>query len=106
MARTGRVLLDLAAKARHEDPEVMCLAQLVRTPDLFEQVRVGQYLASVFDERAEQLVLQRGELHFRSAGEYAAGCQVHFQVAGLEYSRFLIARHAAGVPQRDADARE
>ena len=46
-----------------------------------------QHLAGGVDERRQQLVFDRRQMHFAAAGEHAAGRQIDLQVADLECRR-------------------
>jgi len=62
-ARLGGVRLELMAELRHIDAQIMAVLEVVRSPDLFEKLPVGQHHAGMFHEDGEQTVLDGGEVH-------------------------------------------
>ena len=49
----GEVRLELMAELRHIDAQIMAVLEVVRSPDLFEKLPVGQHHAGMFHEDGE-----------------------------------------------------
>ena len=61
-AGPGRIFFDLLAQLAHKDAQIMRVLDVLRTPDLFEQMLVGDHVAGVLRQHLEQPVFLRREL--------------------------------------------
>jgi len=78
--RTFRVGFDLLPELAHIDPQILRIGQFV--PQLLEQEAVGQHLAGMLHQHAQQLVFLRREFYLLVADLDDAAHQVDGQLAG------------------------
>ena len=67
---------------------------------------MGEHLARVPDQRRQQLVLGRRQVHLLAGAPHAPRREVHAQLADLEHRLGRSARRHHGVAQRDPDPGE
>src|SRR3954451_18105458 len=100
VARPGRVGLDLLAQAPDVDPHVLRVG--LAAPDLLEEELVGQHLAGVGDEGAQDVVLLGRELDLGVVHPDGAADEVDREVAAAEEGPLALKLEA--VAERRADA--
>ena len=81
---TGGVSLDLAAQVADVDPQHMGLLQIGDAPDLLEDLAVGQHLAGMGDQQAQQVVFGRGQLNFLPLRPSPGEAQIHLQLVAVK----------------------
>ena len=73
------VALDLAAQVADVDPQYMGLFHIPHSPDLLEDLTVGQHLTGVGHQQAQQIVLGGGQLHLFPAHHHPTPGEIHRQ---------------------------
>src|SRR5205085_12316185 len=90
MGWAGRIGFELLPQPADEDAQILHLLRLRRPPNLTQQLAMGQHLASMRHQMAQQLEFFWGELdRFTGAGDQPAR-QIDRQVAGDEYRRLAL----------------
>src|SRR5579885_2128409 len=69
-SRSRGIGFELVAKLVHVNPEIIPLLDVGRAPDLVQKLALGDDLAGVLREEAEQLVLRRREMDFTALHEH------------------------------------
>src|SRR5215213_8392244 len=77
------ILLELLAQLAHVDPEVLHVH--LRTPDLLHDHALGEHLAGVDDEEAQDVPFLVREPYLRTAHRHEPARQVNDEVPALEY---------------------
>ncbi len=77
--RLRGIWFEFAAQMANKGTQVGILAAIVGPPDALEQILVGQHLARVAGQFAEQIVLGRGEMDLLAAGPHQAMGVVYHQ---------------------------
>src|ERR1700760_3515626 len=73
MSRAGRVGFELLPQSTDKHPQILHLFGLRRAPDLAQKMAMGQHLAGVHNEMAQQVEFLGGELNLpASARDVAA----------------------------------
>src|SRR4051794_10603663 len=80
--RARRIVLELAADVGDVDPQVVRLLAVARTPDLAQQRAVGEELAAVDGEHAQEVELDRREVHVLAVARDPARGEVDRDRAG------------------------
>ena len=75
-------------------------------PDLAQQLRAGDDLPGVADQRVEQAVLERRQLHGLAAHRHLVAVAVDAKFAAVEHALGRFADRAVAVAHGDADARQ
>src|SRR5438445_7624784 len=94
-------LLDLLPELPDIDPEILHVGRVA--PDLFQDEMVGQHLAGMLHQDAQDVVFLRREFYLLALDLDDALDQIDAEVAALENRLFALLLEL--VPQRDADAR-
>src|SRR5262249_37840100 len=105
-ARLGRIVLKLAAKARHEHAEVVRFLCVMRPPHLVEQESMRQYLAGVVDQCGKKFVFEGCQMDFLSLHDHAASSAINLEVVELENRGLLIASMLCRMAESHAESRE
>src|SRR5436309_8092268 len=72
-----RITLDLLPKLPDINPEILGLINMRRSPDFAEELLVRDYLAGVFDERAQDFIFLAREPDFVAFDGYHAAGKIH-----------------------------
>src|SRR5581483_6167378 len=105
--RGAAVLFELGAEPAHVDAQVFGLGLVAVPPDPAQQVRVGEELAPVDGQLAQQRELGRGQVdRLAAAADLLAG-QVDGDITDPDHRRgLLLRRRGAGAPERSGDPGE
>src|SRR5207247_1299696 len=94
---------ELVAEMRQVDAHVVGLVGVRRSPDVTKQLRVGDDLARVPNERRQELVLDRRQAHLPVAHEHLPTQEIQPELPDLERRVVALVRGARGVAERDPD---
>ena len=86
--RLGRIFFDLAADVRHVDAEDLVVAPGARTPQLLDEIVVGQNLARVQAQQGHELIFVLRQLRVDARNVDAVLLTVKF----CDYSEMLSVR--------------
>src|SRR4051794_31948958 len=84
MGRAGRIGFELLPQPADEHAQILHLFRLRRTPDFAQQMSVGQYLAGMADEHAEEIELLWRQFDLLTAASDVPAYQIHGQITGCE----------------------
>src|SRR5579871_1012412 len=100
--RPLRIDLDLLAELADIDPQILRIGQLV--PELLEQEAMGQHLAGVLHQDAQELIFLRRQFDLALADLHDAAHQVDREIAGAKHRP--LAMDLQLMPQRRAQPRQ
>src|SRR4030095_6301478 len=104
MLGTGRVGLQLPPQLSDVDPEVLCLVQIVWSPNLVQQLTLGYDLSRVLDQHLQQPILVGRQMNVITGDFDGALFQIDFD--SPESHNGAVGRGCSGAPQRGTNARK
>ena len=100
---SGRRRLDLAPQVRDVHAQDLDIVGVLGAPDLDQQRAVGEQAAAVDGERAQQVELDRRQMHLLAVHAHHVGGEVELEAVDADHR---LAGRRVGAPQRRLQARD
>ena len=100
MSGPGGIRFKFSPKLQHENPQIVNLLAVIRSPDFFQQLSMRHDLVCMANQNLEQLVLDSGEMNLRPVDDNAPLAQIDFDITRPENRRQCLAACISDPSQR------